>query len=133
MHAQDSDVHHIVPDPRSAQEAYLLLEAARADHCIFLTHKSLTHQIIHHNTLVLQYNRMVLEWAQDDLHAADHFIGQVRFSIQRCGQSTAFEYAMQEDHLSPTSGTFPKSLCCTKQPTPLLNYPSNHLFDIDLT
>ena len=100
-HAQDSDVHHVVPDPRSAREAYLLLEAARADRRIFLARKSLAHQIIHRNTLVLQYNRMVLERAQDDLHAADRFIGQVHFSIRRCGQSAAFEYAMQEDHSSP--------------------------------
>ncbi|KAF8125561.1 hypothetical protein EV363DRAFT_1402330 [Boletus edulis] len=99
----DSDVQHLVPDLCSPQEAYLLLEAAQADHCILLACKSLAHQIIHRNTLVLQYNRIVLEQAQDDLHAAGRFIGQVHFMIWRCGQSTAFEYVMQEDHSTPTS------------------------------
>jgi hypothetical protein len=65
---------HIVPVPRSTQEAYLLLEAAHADRGIILARNSLTRQIIHHNTLVLQYNRMVLEQAQDDLHATDRFV-----------------------------------------------------------
>lgn len=82
-------MHHIVPDPRSAREAYLLLEAARADRSILLARKSLALQIIHRNTLVLQYNRIVLEQTQDDVHAADRFVGQVRFLIRKSGQSAA--------------------------------------------
>lgn len=47
---------------------------------------------------------MVLERAQDDLRAADSFIGQVRFLIRRSGQS-AFEYAsMREDYMPTSSG-----------------------------
>ncbi|KAG6372387.1 hypothetical protein JVT61DRAFT_7852 [Boletus reticuloceps] len=74
---QDDEAFPTVPSPRSAMEAYLLLEAARADCCIFSTHKSLALQIVHRNTLVLQYNHMTLEKAQNDLRAADQFIGHV--------------------------------------------------------
>ena len=104
---------HIIPDLRSAQEAYLLLEAACADRRIILTHKSLTCQIIHCNTLVLQYNRMVLEQAQDDLHAADRFVRQVHLLIHKSGQSAAYAYAMQEDHLLPTPDMCLMFSCCT--------------------
>jgi hypothetical protein len=78
---------HIVPVPRSTQEAYLLLEAAHADRGIILARNSLTRQIIHHNTLVLQYNRMVLEQAQDDLHATDRFVGEVCFLIRKVARA----------------------------------------------
>ncbi|KAF8449212.1 hypothetical protein L210DRAFT_3640836 [Boletus edulis BED1] len=101
---EPEEVRHIVPCPRNAREAYLLLEAARADCRILNACKTLAQQIIHRNTLVLQYNRIVLERAQDDLHAADRFVGQVRFWIRKSGQSAAFEYAMQEDHSLPASG-----------------------------
>ena len=104
---------HIVPVPCSAQEAYLLLEAARADCHIILTHKSLTHQIILRNTLVLQYNRMISERAQDDLNATDCFVGQVCFLIHKSSQSVTYAYAMQEDHLPPTPRMYPIFLCCT--------------------
>ena len=90
-----------IPYPRSAREANLLLEAARADQTILLTHKKLTHQIIHRNILVLQYNRILLERTQDDLHAVDQFVGHVRLMIRRSGQTAAaFEYATrtQEDY-----------------------------------
>ena len=108
---------HIIPDPCSAQEAYLLLEAARADRCIILACKSLTRQIIHRNMLVLQYNRMVLERAQNDLHAADRFVRQVRLLIRKSSQSAAYAYAMQEDHLLPTPGMCLMFSCCTMRLT----------------
>lgn len=110
-------MHHIIPDPRSGQEAYLLLEAARADRSILLARKSLALQIIRRNTLVLQYNRMALERAQDDVRAADRFVGQVRFSIRKSGQSAASEYALREAHSPPTSGIFSKSSGYTMQLT----------------
>lgn len=110
-------MHHIVPDPRSAREAYLLLEAARADRSILLARKSLALQIIHRNTLVLQYNRIVLEQTQDDVHAADRFVGQVRFLIRKSGQSAASEYALRQDHSHPTSGIFSQFSCYAMQLT----------------
>ena len=67
---------------------------------------TLARQIIHRNTLVLQYNRVVLERAQDDLRDADRFVGQVRFVIQKSGHSAAFEYAMGAGHSPPTSGNY---------------------------
>ena len=56
---------HAVPTPSSTIEAYLLLEAAHADQQVWLTQKSLIHQIIHCNTLMLQYNHVMLEKCQD--------------------------------------------------------------------
>ncbi|KAG6369098.1 hypothetical protein JVT61DRAFT_1514 [Boletus reticuloceps] len=41
--------------------------------------KNLALQIIHRNTLVLQYNHLLLEETQEDLRTVDRFIGHVRF------------------------------------------------------
>jgi hypothetical protein len=71
-----------VPSPRSAREAYLLLEAARANSHISHSHEILTCQIVHCNTLILQYNHMALERAQNDLRPADRLIGHVWLVIQ---------------------------------------------------
>ena len=71
-----------------------------ADRQVWLTRQNLAHQIIHCNTLTLQYNRLMLEKAQDELRAADRFVGQVRTTIRRSGITMAFEYAMREDHSS---------------------------------
>ena len=57
----------MVPPPKNSAEAYLLLEAACADRQIWLMWKNLSLQIIHRNTLTLQYNRLVLEGVQEDL------------------------------------------------------------------
>jgi hypothetical protein len=59
----------------------------------------LAHQIILHNTLVLQYNCMVLERMQNDVRAVDQFIGHVHFMIQKSGYTAASECAMQEDYM----------------------------------
>ena len=86
--------------------------------------------------LVLQYNRIVLERTQDDLHATDRFVGQVHFSIWKSDHSTAFEYAMQEDHLPHTSGNFLNLLMLyhTTNLQFIAEQPSNpSLFDTDLT
>lgn len=96
--SKNYDVPPGVPCPRSSREAYLLLEAARADRSIFLARQTLALQIVQRNTLVLQYNRMILERAQSDVRDADQFIGHVRLVVRRSGHTPAFEYAMQEDH-----------------------------------
>ena len=78
--------------------------------------------------LVLQYNWMVLERAQDDLHAADHFVGHVHFLIQKSSQTTAFKYAMQEGHSSLSSGRLSNwSMFIPEQTL------SHSLIDVDLT
>ncbi|KAF8552932.1 hypothetical protein OG21DRAFT_1485773 [Imleria badia] len=104
QHDELDNIGYIVPSPRSSREAYLLLETAQADRHILLARNSLAHHIIHRNMLVLQYNWMVLERAQDNLRAADHFIGHVRLLIRKSGQTTAFKYVMQEGHSSLSSG-----------------------------
>ena len=58
--------------------------------------KDLTYEIIHRNTIALQLNRIMLERAEKDLHAADKLVGHVHLTIRQSGHSTAFEYAMQE-------------------------------------
>lgn len=94
----ESDV--VVPTPGNSSEAYLLLEAARADRQVRLTRRNLAHQIIHRNTLVLQYNRLLLEKTEDDLRTADRFVGHVRFVIRKSGIPVALEYAMREDYVT---------------------------------
>ncbi|KIJ11766.1 hypothetical protein PAXINDRAFT_101542 [Paxillus involutus ATCC 200175] len=95
---QTASSSHVIPPPSSTVEAYLLLEAARADRQVCLTRKTLALQIIHRNTLTLQYNRLLLEKVQDELSTADQFIGHVWLTIRKSGHPVAFEYAMREDY-----------------------------------
>jgi hypothetical protein len=78
-------------------EAYLLLEAARADREICLKQQNLVHEIIHRNIITLQLNRLRLEKAQHDLDTADEFIGYVRRTIRGNGCPPS-EYAMRGDY-----------------------------------
>ena len=98
-------------------EAYLLLETARADRQVWVTRQALAHQIIHRNTLTLQYNRLMLEKAQGVLCTVDRFVGKVRTTIRQSGVTAAFEHAMREDYSLYTgiSGKIHSS-----QTTPLL-------------
>ncbi|KAL4063625.1 hypothetical protein V8B97DRAFT_1876521, partial [Scleroderma yunnanense] len=89
---------HVVPTPSSSAEAYLLLETAHTNCQVWLTQQSLVHQILHHNTLTLQYNCLMLEHTQEKLYMADHFVGQVCTMIRKSGIMAAFKYAMQEDY-----------------------------------
>ena len=56
--------------------------------------KDLTYEIVHRNAIALQLNRIMLERAEKDLHAADELISHVRLTIRQTGQLVAFEYAM---------------------------------------
>jgi len=87
---------HLVPSPCSSMEAYLLLEAARSDRQISPIQKDLAHEIIHHNTITLQLNHILLEQAEKDLYMADEFVGQVHLTIRQSSQLAAMEYAMWE-------------------------------------
>ncbi|KAI6097818.1 hypothetical protein F5141DRAFT_1067058 [Pisolithus sp. B1] len=116
---KDHKVFPTVPSPCSSREAYLLLEVAKADRCIFLARKALALQIIQRNMLVLRYNCMMLERAQKDICTADQFIRHVWLTIWQSGHTPVFKYAMQEDH-SHLAGT-------SKQPS---YKPS---FDVNLT
>ncbi|KIM61925.1 hypothetical protein SCLCIDRAFT_120639, partial [Scleroderma citrinum Foug A] len=85
---------HVVPPPSSTIEAYLLLETAHADRQVWVTRQALAHQIIHRNTLTLQYNRLMLEKAQGMLHTADQFVGKVCTTVRQSGVTATFEHAM---------------------------------------
>ena len=95
---------HSIPRPCNSREAYLLLEGACADRHILLARKTLAHQIIHRNTLALQSNHMFLERTWNDLLAVDKFLARVRLMIRKNGQTTASEYAMQQDYSLLLSG-----------------------------
>ena len=64
-------------------------------------------EIIHHNTLALQFNRLMLERAQKDLHAADELVGYVCLSIRQSGHLAASEYVLQECNLPRCSKFHP--------------------------
>ncbi|KIM70783.1 hypothetical protein SCLCIDRAFT_6302 [Scleroderma citrinum Foug A] len=85
----------VVPTPSNSAEAYLLLETACADQQVQLTHKNLALKVVRCNMLMLQYNRLLLDKACQDLHTANCFVGS--------GIPVAFEYAMHEDYLACTS------------------------------
>ncbi|KIM68963.1 hypothetical protein SCLCIDRAFT_19644 [Scleroderma citrinum Foug A] len=73
---------------------------AEQDHtyAIFLLHatKDLAYEIVHCNTITLQFNRIMLERAERDLHAVDELVGCVHLTIRESGHSPMSEYAMQE-------------------------------------
>ncbi|KAF9224799.1 hypothetical protein BS17DRAFT_50086 [Gyrodon lividus] len=80
-------------------QACLLLQAARSDQLIAHMRKELAFEIVHRNTITLQLNCLMLERAQDNLHAADELVGHVRLTVRKSGYSAAFQYAMQESDL----------------------------------
>ena len=47
---------------------------------------------------MLQYNRLMLEKAQDALRTADRFVGKVHTTIRQSGVMAAFEHVMREDY-----------------------------------
>jgi hypothetical protein len=76
-----SHLGFVIPPPHSSTEAYLLLEAAQSDSTISRMRKDLAHEIIHRNTITLQLNRLFFDNSQNDLCAADEFVGHVRLSL----------------------------------------------------
>ena len=58
--------------------------------------KDLTYEIVHHNTITLQLNCIMLERTERDLHTADELIGHICLTIRQTDHSAAFEHAMQE-------------------------------------
>ncbi|KAI6010486.1 hypothetical protein PISMIDRAFT_11318 [Pisolithus microcarpus 441] len=94
--ASKSYICHVVPPPCSSMEAYLLLETAWSDHQISLMRKDLAYEIVHHNTIALQLNCIMLEMAEADLLAADELVGHIQLTIRQSGHSAAVEYVMQE-------------------------------------
>ncbi|KAI5983253.1 hypothetical protein EDD15DRAFT_2202242 [Pisolithus albus] len=93
---ESEPVTSFVPPPCDSMEAYLLLEVARSDRQISLKRKDLAYEIVHHNTVALQLNRIVLERAERDLCTADERIGHVRLIIRQSGHSAASVYEMRE-------------------------------------
>ena len=72
------------------------MEAAQSDRQISLMQKDLAYEIVHRNTIALQFNQIMLERAERDLHAADELIGCVCLTIRESGHSPMLEYVMRE-------------------------------------
>ncbi|KAF8545620.1 hypothetical protein OG21DRAFT_1528368, partial [Imleria badia] len=77
-------------------EAHLLLKAARSDRAISHMRNDLANKIVRCNIIMLQLNRLSLENAQKDLHAADELVGHVRFAIRQSGHSVVCEHAIRQ-------------------------------------
>ncbi|KAI6001511.1 hypothetical protein EDC04DRAFT_2908687 [Pisolithus marmoratus] len=90
--SQELDI--VVPPPNNSTEVYLLPEVVCTDQQVQLTQKNLALQIIHCNTLTLQYN---------------HLVGHVQFIIQESGIPVAFDNAYQDWDLSPPSPEAPEA------------------------
>lgn len=107
-------------------EAYLLLEAARSNRQISRMRTDLAVEIVHRNTIALQFNRLVLERAQNDLRAADELVGYVRLSIRQSGHSAASQYAMQECNLPRRTASKCPSSFGIKKPFILTHRHDSH-------
>ncbi|KIK80761.1 hypothetical protein PAXRUDRAFT_157828, partial [Paxillus rubicundulus Ve08.2h10] len=103
---------HIIPPPCSSFKAYLLLEAAQSDQQISLMRKDLTNEIIHHNTITLQLNHIMLEKAQENLHVADQFISHVHLVIRQSGYPATYQEYMMQESYSQHKGMFYILLVC---------------------
>ncbi|KAF8432119.1 hypothetical protein L210DRAFT_933845 [Boletus edulis BED1] len=62
---------------RSALSPSSSLEAARSNHVISALKKDIAFEMVYHNTVALQLNRVMLEKAQEDLSNADEHVGYV--------------------------------------------------------
>lgn len=109
--SQSAESDIVVPPPENSAEAHLLLETARADREVHLTRRNLALQIVHRNTLALQYNRLLLDRAQEGLRTADRFIGHVRFVIRKSGLPVTVEYTMQGDSSMHGTLRYPGFIC----------------------
>ncbi|KAI6035964.1 hypothetical protein BKA83DRAFT_4119919 [Pisolithus microcarpus] len=95
-------------------EAYLLLEVTRSDCQISLKQKDLAYEIVHCNTITLQLNCIVLEWAERDLHMVDECISHVHLTIRQSGHPVVpvlERAAATRYHDSTTEGIVPKVYC----------------------
>ncbi|KAI6040685.1 hypothetical protein EDC04DRAFT_2602289 [Pisolithus marmoratus] len=70
------------------------MEAARSDCQISLMRKDLAYEIVHHNTIALQLNRIMLERAEVDLLVADKLVGHIQLTIRQSGHLAVVEYAI---------------------------------------
>ena len=77
----------VIPSPANVNEANLLLEAAVSNRKVHHIRKSLADQLVHRNTLQLQYNRMQVKKAEMKLSAAELHVGRVRMVLRRHGYS----------------------------------------------
>ncbi|KAF8546448.1 hypothetical protein OG21DRAFT_1527823 [Imleria badia] len=110
--SQSAESDIIVLPPGNSAEAHLLLEAAHTDWEVQLTCRNLVLQIVHRNTLMLQYNHLLLDKAQEDLWTTDRFIGHVHFVIRKSSvelSSTLQAYTHISLHSTTISPTAPQS------------------------
>ena len=102
MNLLASSLHHhdnyVIPPSHTSMEAYLLLESAWSDQVISRMCEDLTHEIVHHNTIILQLNQLVLENAWNNSQAVDEFVGHIHLSIRQSGLLVIHEQAIWEPH-----------------------------------
>ena len=77
----------MIPSPANVNEANLLLEAAVSNRKVHHIRKSLADQLVHRDTLQLQYNRMQVKKAEMKLSAAELHVGRVHMVLRRYGYS----------------------------------------------
>ena len=76
-----------LPSPDNPTEAHLLLETTISNCKVQLIQKSLTDQLIHRDTLQLQYSHLQVEKAMMSLTAAELHVGRVRMLLSQNGYS----------------------------------------------
>jgi len=77
----------VLPSPDNPTEAHLLLETAISNCKVQFIQKSLADQLVHRDTLQLQYSRLQVEKAMTGLTAAELHVGRVRTLLRRNGYS----------------------------------------------
>ena len=77
----------VIPSPANVNEANLLLEAAVSNRKVHHIQKLLADQLIHRDTLQLQYNRMQVKKAEMKLSTAELHVGRVRMVLRQHGYS----------------------------------------------
>ena len=71
--------------PHNITEAQLLLETARADCQIRVTERALANQLVQRDMLRLEYNRLQVAQAHQNVLAAELHIGRVRLVVRKSG------------------------------------------------
>ncbi|KAI6018534.1 hypothetical protein PISMIDRAFT_96904, partial [Pisolithus microcarpus 441] len=75
----------VISSPDNVVEAHLLLETAISNCNMCFIQQSLMEQLLHHDTLQLQYSHLQVEKAKSKLATAELHIGWVCMMVRCCG------------------------------------------------
>ena len=75
----------MIPVPHDSTEAQLLLATARAECRIRITEKDLADQVVQRDILRLQYSRLQVARAHQNVLAAELHVGRIRLVVRKCG------------------------------------------------